>query len=112
MGFSLLVHAQSKALLEWRRRNWRIGIVAVAGAEVFVEDIPVPKFAITSQIQLAAGKTTDGHANGFQIRAAINCALTARGERLYPIGMELFVSGNKFVKIRSCERSGHHGQAR
>ena len=63
------VDGQCELLLDRRLRLRRMRVMAVAGADAAVEDIPLPEFAIASQIELAGTNPADRHAHESQVLA-------------------------------------------
>jgi hypothetical protein len=73
-----------------------IGLAAV----VALENVPQPQSSITSQVQLAAGDTTDRHAHPsqFVLPALQNFGSLPGGERRAPAGIELLVAGDQILE--------------
>jgi hypothetical protein len=87
-------------------------VVLVRRRKVLIEDIPMPEFSVTAQIELAGAYSAYGHADFFQFRAAVNGWFAPREERLHPGGIEFFVGWNELLKIGRGERPRRHGQSR
>ena len=86
--------------------------MSVARANVPIKNIPVPELAVATEIKLTARDAADGHADGFQFRAAIHRAFAARRQRLHPLRAEFFIRRHERVEILPRERPGHDRQPR
>ena len=84
-----------------------MGVVMVAGAHGLVEDVPVPELAVAAQVELARAESADGHADLFQVLAAIDLAGPAVEERLDPLGIEFLVGRDEFVLFGRLEGTCH-----
>ena len=78
-----------------------------AGSDVAIENVPMPKLAVATQVKLASAKAADRHADLREVRAAIHLSLAAGRERSHPFRRELFVGGHKLFEVSACERPGH-----
>ena len=76
---------QREALIQRRGRRQRTGIVLRPGADMPVEDVPVPQFAVAAQVQLTGAEAADGHADFVEFRSAVDGRLAPRRERLDPV---------------------------
>ena len=76
---------QRKALFQRRVRLHRLGVMRRPGADAGIEQVPMPELAVAAQIKLAGANAPHGHADLREVGAAIDLALSARGERLAPI---------------------------
>ncbi len=99
---------QREALLHRRRHLHRLGVVRRVGADVFVEDVPVPEPAVSAEVQLTSADAADRHADRVQFGAARDGRLAARRERGQPPGAELLVRRHQELEVAAAERPRHH----
>ena len=99
--------AQGEALIERRFRLRRMGIVGVAGADVLVENVPVPEFAVAAEVELAGAEAADGHPDQGGFGAAVDLRLAAGGQGANPVGRQFFVEGDESPRLLRRERAGH-----
>ena len=99
--------AQGEALIERRFRLRRMGIVGVAGADVLVENVPVPEFAVAAEVELAGAEAADRHSDQGGFGAAVDLRLAAGGQDANPVGRQFFVEGDESPRLLRRERAGH-----
>ena len=95
---------QREALIQRRGRRQRMGVVLRPGADVPVEDVPVPQPAVAAQVQLPGAEAADGHADLLEFRSAVDGRLAPRRERLDPLRRQPFVGRHQLFKILRLER--------
>ncbi len=98
---------EGEAVIEGRGGPHRLGVMLGARADIAVENIPMPQFSIAAQVKLAGTYAADRHPDLVELRAAIDGALAAGGERCDPFGPQLLVRRDQFLEVLPCERAGH-----
>ena len=87
-----------------------VGVVAVAGADLLVEDVPVPEIAVAAEVDLAGAEAADRHADLGQFRAATDGPRAAGRERFDPRTQEALLGRHQAGKIGGRQRAGHQRQ--
>ncbi len=80
------------------------------GADVLVEEVPVPQAAVAADVQLSRADAANRHADEGEIVAAIDRRLASLEERLHPLGLQPFVGGHQPFEVALLEGPGHCGQ--
>ena len=76
----------------------RLGVVVRAGADVLVEDVPVPELPVAAEVELPAQMPPTGMPIFSSSGAAIDGRLAPGEERLHPVGDSLLSAGTSFSK--------------
>ncbi len=107
LGLAARLEPEDKAVAEGRAGlHWR-GVMLGTGADMAVEDVPMPQPAIASEIDLAGADAADGHPDAFEVRPAVHGALASSSEGLHPLGPQLLVRRDQLVEVLPREGAGH-----
>src|ERR1039458_8520639 len=86
--------------------------MGITGADMLIENVPMPEFAIAAEVKLSARNSAHRHADVFQFRlAAIEGWSPAGKERLDPGGIQFFVGRNQLIEIGRFKRARHDRHA-
>ena len=107
LQLAAVFNAQDKTLIHGRHRWHRFCIMLGAGGNALIEDVPMPELPVAAEVELARTDATDGHADFLQVRAAIDRALAARGQRREPLGPKLLIHRDQLLEVGARERPRH-----
>ena len=94
--------ADGEALIERRFRLGRMGIVAVAGADDLIENVPMPELAVAAEIELAGAEAADRHSDQRRFRRRDRPPASPRAVRARTHSGDNFLSRGTSVPASSA----------
>ncbi len=112
LGSSSRGNPQGESLLQRRVRLGWMCVMGAAGADLLIENVPMPELAVAAEIELTGTNAPDGHADLRQFRAAVDGRRAAGKQGPHPRRIEFLVGRHEPLEVGGLERTGHRRQRR